>query len=209
MSLEGDLLLPPRGPAKWGWVQTMMSKIARARGVMSPDHSISVSPSTGGLTLRSAGGAVESSADLPTDPFQCAKSGSSVAIVGGRVRFNSDSGSDLTLADDVLSAGSSQIICVRVPLSLTAAGQVLTPRPWEGLVWTTHVTAGTPEFLAVSLTEFADAFYLLPGTPAQYNADLLIPIAMTNTSGALTQWWHGPHNINVRLRRDHYTINAT
>jgi|694.fasta_scaffold02660_22 hypothetical protein len=51
MSLEGDLLMPPRGPLKWRWLTEMLTKLSKAAGILSPDGSVQINPTTGGVTL--------------------------------------------------------------------------------------------------------------------------------------------------------------
>ena len=51
MSLQGDLLMPPRGPLKWRWLTEMLAKLSKAAGILSPDGSVQINPTTGGVTL--------------------------------------------------------------------------------------------------------------------------------------------------------------
>jgi hypothetical protein len=64
MSLEGDLLMPPRGPLKWRWLTEMMTKLSRAAGILSPDGSVRINPTTGGVTLYTPPAAASAYIDI-------------------------------------------------------------------------------------------------------------------------------------------------
>lgn len=204
MSLEGDLLLPPRGPARWGWAQKMMTAISRARGVLSPDESIVVNPSTGTLTLARP---YEPSGEDPNypDPFRVRSEGTAnrYTVSAGTVYFNS--GDPVTIPASVLSVFDESLIVIRAPLLLTGAGSALTPRHWGTLTWTTEVDLSDDvAFDSATLAEVDGFQYLLPGVRS--SCDLLIPIAYVKPGSQLTQWWHGFFSLDVTLQHDHFVI---
>lgn len=220
MSLEGDLKLPPRGPAKWDWCNRIMTKIARARGVISPDQSITAMPVTGGLMLSGISspypyGANEYN-DLPNgydgldvngnplvidpDPFQLFPDGS---VNEGELRING--GSPITVAAESFNLSSDQIIAIKIPLALTGAGMALTARHWDLLTWSTHIDlSATVELDMITPATLASAGYVLPGTTSA--ATIYIPVAMVNASGKRVQWWHGAAQASIYLYHDHFLI---
>lgn len=204
MSLESDLRRYPRGPATWRWAQRMMTAIARARGVVSGDQSIEVIQSPGGLTLRQTSDMEQFTGDIPADPFQVTKNTNGVCMItGGDLLVNS--GDWLVVPDAILSPGNGSIIFVEMNLNLTAAGELLTPRPWETLDYDTEVTIGSLHIGSTGMFGFASG-YVTPGsTPA---ATLRIPIAAIESGGNLRQWWHGLTGIHLRLYRTHFTITS-
>lgn len=202
-SFESTLRSPPRGPARWGWVVEAMNKIAKMRNVISNDASIEVDETTGGLSLkRILTGAA--AGDLRDDPFQLTFENGGWFAKGGRLQFNDNPSSVVTVEDKLLPAIDPFYAIVRVPLELTVTGAALTPRFDQKLEWATDVQLqADPEMTFAAASSFALYPYLTPTVIS--HTVLQIPVAYVE-GGAATQWWHGLAGMNIDLYHSHFTV---
>lgn len=199
-ALARDLTHPPHGPARWGWPLRMLTRIARARGVISADREIDVHPHSGGLHLSAA---AEDREDVVTDPFHHRwLAGGSVQVKGGTVRFN-DSHSE-TVAYATLSAGFDGFIAVRCQLSLT--GTLMTPRFFSLLDFGTDVILdATPDLVSLPRSSLPSLSYLLPGSIT--SCSLHVPVLRCTGRRVVPLWrtWSG---IEISLYHSHYTLGS-
>jgi hypothetical protein len=112
MSLEGDLLMPPRGPLKWRWLTEMLAKLSKAAGILSPDGSVQINPTTGGVTLYTpptATTAFLAIEQLGPTSFKVPELTVDVAFISSH-----------TLIEQVITVPQDRLLCIAVEYSLTS-----------------------------------------------------------------------------------------
>lgn len=197
-SLDTDLLLPPRGPVKWGWLTRMIEKIARRAGVVSPDNSVQINRTTGGITIsprRTATPAPE----VPPN-WSVTSEGGYYSCTGGTLNINAiDS---VTIADAFLAVPAGYVVCVRFEAALN--DPTLTPRFWESMADYTISATAPPALVAVSINTIREAQFWLPDT--RTTGLIYIPIARITPDGAVEQLKNLNFEIVLYLRHQDFDI---
>ena len=193
MSLEGDLKLPPRGPLKWGWLAMILTKLARAAGLISPDDSVEIAPTATGLAVRAD---VSSSAfEESTLPWGLTTNANGTVTVKGGDLVVTNVGT-YAVGDASLSITNADFIAIRIDLALDAAGLLLTPRFWSGLIEVT--ISPDPYLVAISTATLEAARSVMPGL--RTTGTIYIPVIGLNprqqfiqtiTTPTLSLWHFG------------------
>jgi len=197
-SLDTDLLLPPRGPVKWGWLTRMIEKIARRAGVVSPDDSVQISRTHGGITIsprRTITPVPDGSLD-----WSVTKQGGYYACKGGTLNINAVD--PVTVADAFLGVPGGDFVCVRFEAALN--DPTITPRFWESMTDYTISATAPPALVAVSINTIREAQFWLPGT--RTTGLIYIPIARITPDGAVEQLKNLNFEIVLYLRHQDFDI---
>jgi hypothetical protein len=182
MSLEGDLRLPPRGPAKWRWLSSIIEKISRAANLISPNDSVVISDTPSGLNLRTPGQAAYDEASA----WAAVQYGNELRVIGGDIEI--DTIGTFTIPGIAFNAPTAfRVLTIRVDLALTAAGELLTPRAWEPLTEFT-VSAVTMELVSRETLEAARS--VLPGS--RNSGTIYIAIATFTPFQQVMQYGYTP-----------------
>jgi hypothetical protein len=184
MSLEGDLLMPPRGPLKWGWFSKVISALAQRLKIISPNGSVHVSPTPSGYSLRAAESAQtppETTAWIITpagfNRYSCF--GGNVAIGGSTSILSHE------VEDTIISASEGEIIAVRIQLQLQGTAATRTPIFNEAFAIGDVEFLENPEIVAVSLFDFTDAQSVLPQSRSE--GTIYVPLGIIK-GGRVIQW---------------------
>jgi hypothetical protein len=185
MSLEGDLLMPPRGPLKWGWFSKVISALAQRLKIISPNGSVHVSPTPSGYSLRAAESAQtppETTAWIITpaglNRYSCF--GGNVAILDNAISILSHE-----VEDTFISALEGQIIAVRIQLELQGIAATRTPIFNEAFSIGDVEFLENPEIVAVGLSEFTNAQSVLPQSRSE--GTIYVPLGIIK-GGRVIQW---------------------
>lgn len=113
--------MPPRGPLKWRWLTEMLAKLSKAAGILSPDGSVQINPTTGGVTLRatSAPSVMLEIESLGNNRFKTPE----LYIEVDDITFSS-----LILEEEIKTIFPGQLLCIRVEYSLTTETGNAVPR---------------------------------------------------------------------------------
>lgn len=204
MSLEGDLLLPPRGPLKWRWLTAMLTKLGRAAALLSPDQSIAVKPSLNELVLTRRNQAPETNPAY--NPWRVIKTGSSLYHVdGGEIKVNGTNKFPAD-ADLTIQPRDTRLVVVKVSLDLTASGDAVTPR-FNGTFSGAELTVvGTPTIETITFEQLENARSVLPGVRSE--GVIYVPLAIVSYGNVEQVWLKKLSRIRVDLRHCDFKISA-
>ena len=180
MSLEGDLLMPPRGPLKWRWFSKVISALAQRLKIISPGGSVQVSPTPSGYSLRAA-----EAAETPPETTAwiiTATGFNQYSCFGGNVEIGP---LEHEVEDTIISASEGQIIAVRIELELQGTAATRTPIFNEAFSIGDVEFLSTPEIVAVSRSTFEDARSVLPQNRSQ--GTIYVPLGIIK-GGRVRQW---------------------
>lgn len=163
-------MLPPRGPLKWRWLTRMINKLATAAGIISPEQTIAINPTTGGLTLSTIQSTSTTGAEWTADIVN-----NRWLVKGGTIYINSYP--PIVVPDVTISPDDGQLVCVEVAFTLSASGYNLTPIFAELLASGDINGTPTAEIKAVSPSTFAAAQSCLPGSRS--DGLILIPLLIS------------------------------
>ena len=188
MSLEGDLLMPPRGPLKWRWLTEMLAKLSKAAGILSPDGSVQINPTTGGVTLYTPPSVstllkIES---LERDQYRVPE-----------LLLSIDEVSDHTLSQQIITVLPGQFLCISVAYSLTTEAAEQAAR--MGSFFVASEIAGTPTVTLAAISrsalESAQAARPMGASSGQIYIPLAVQdnglVVLTEDSGFLLELRHG------------------
>ena len=184
MSLEGDLLMPPRGPLKWGWFSKVISALAQRLKIISPGGSVQVSPTPSGYSLRAA----EAGETPPeTTAWIITPIGANrYSCFGGNVKIGAGiSILEHEVEDTIISTSDGNIIAVRVQIELQGTAVTRTPIFNEAFSIGDVEFLSTPEIVAVSLFDFTDAQSVLPQSRSE--GTIYVPLGIIK-GGRVRQW---------------------
>lgn len=193
MSLEGDLLLPPKGPLKWRWLSSIIEKIARAASLISPNDSVIIAPTASGLSLRTPGQAAFDAGSA----WAASQIGSEWTMRGGDVEVSGIGTYTVPLLR-FFNPSVLSFAAIRIDLSLTPAGIALTPRAWEPL---SDVTVDSVTLGVVTRTTLEAARSVLPGT--RTTGTIYIPIATITPFQQILAYGYTPR---VFLYHQYFTV---
>lgn len=197
MSLESDLLLPPRGPAQWRWLDKMFTRIARAARVISPDDSVTISPTTGGLSLASQPIA---SVGNTTWRVKNASTPGSYDVTGGTITINAVA--DTVIADATLASAYGDFICLK--LDFDSSGATPPARFFTSLVDGADINLSASAIVSVTEAVMEAAQFNLVGV--RTTGTIYIPLARIGTSGIIDQIMRENANIYLYLRHSDFTV---
>jgi hypothetical protein len=188
MSLEVDLLMPPRGPLKWRWLTEMLAKLSKAAGILSPDGSVQINPTTGGVTLYTPPpvSTLLKIEGLERDQYRVPE-----------LLLSIDDISDHTLSEQIITVLPGQLLCIAVTYALTEeAGEDVARM---GTRFVASDIAGTPSvaLVAISRAELESAQAARP--MGDSSGVIYIPLAVQENglvvlhqfSGFLLELGHG------------------
>lgn len=198
MSLETDLLLPPRGPVKWRWLTKMIEQITKRAGVVSPDDSVQISPTHGGITISPP----RTTTPPPDEPFDWSveQIGGFYSCKGGTLNINALD--PVTIPDAFLSVNRGDFICVLFVAALN--DPTITPRFWDGMGDYTISADPAPALVSASPATIQGARFWLPGT--RTTGTIYIPIARIAPDGAVEQFKNPGFEIVLYLRHQDFDI---
>lgn len=198
MSLETDLLLPPRGPVKWRWLTRMIEQITRRAGIVSPDDSVQISPTHGGITISPR----RTTTPAPAEPldWSVTPNGGYYSCRGGTLNINALD--PVTIPDTLLGVTVGDFVCVLFVASLNDPS--LTPRFWEEMGDYTISADPAPALVSASPAAIQRAGFWLPGT--LNTCAIYLPIARITPDGSVEQIKNPGFELVLYLRHQEFDI---
>lgn len=176
----------------------MISQITKRAGVVSPDDSLQINRTTGGISI--------SPRRTTTPPpathldWSVTESGGFYSCKGGIISVNALD--PVTVPDAFISAQPGDFICVLFVASLNDPS--ITPRFWESMGDYTLSADPAPSLVAASRAIIQDARFWLPGT--RTTGIIYIPIARITSAGAVEQIKNPNFELVIYLRHQEFDI---